>query len=179
MRSLFGVLTQSVLKIFPYRSTEADLVLRLRRVSAPGSTVLWTQAAKHIEAIEGFLMLFCLFCNSVDWLWGLMQTGECSTPELFSRSFLSLKNQTVMNLFRNKTSSTCGPLIISVLILPQMGSLFSKCKNEQSLSEERDHADSLKIIYSLESLQDNTGQPGSLLGRLGARILASHPKLLG
>lgn len=59
------------------------------------------------------------------------------------------------------------------------GSPFSKCKNEQSLSEERDHAASLKIIYSLEYLQDNTGQPWSLLGRLGARILVSYPKLLG
>lgn len=48
---------------------------------------------------------------------------------------------------------------MSILVLSQMASLFSKCQSEQSLSEERDHADSLKIIYSPESLQDNTGQP--------------------
>jgi hypothetical protein len=54
MRSLFGVLIQSLLKIFPYQSTEANLVLWLHRVSTPGNTVLQTQAAKHIEAIEGF-----------------------------------------------------------------------------------------------------------------------------
>lgn len=142
MRSLFGVLIQSVLRSFHIRAQRPTLFSSCVGFQLQEAALYRHKQSNILKPLKGFSCYFVYFA-----MLGIENGASCSyVSGLLLRYSLGplrfLKTKTVMNLFFffcTKLHPLMGHSYQLPDIVTQMGSLFSVCKSEQSLIEERNH----------------------------------------